>query len=83
MKTCLEKVPALVLFCVSVLLTPAFASTVPKSLAQQKAKPHPAILVRHPAYNFGAVVQGATIEHAFTVSNTGKQTLKIEHVKVA
>lgn len=83
MKIYAEKVPALVFFCLSILFTPAFASASQKPLMQQQAKAHPSIQVPDPDYNFGTAVQGATVEHVFIVFNRGKQTLKIEHVKVS
>lgn len=83
MKACAKKVPALLFFCLPILLAPVFAPAAQKPPAKQQAKAHPSIQVRDPDYNFGTAVQGETVEHAFTVKNTGNQALKIEHVKVA
>ncbi len=73
---------ALAFFCLSVSVTPAFAKVTQKSTTQHQATAHPSIQVQDPEYNFGTVVQGGTVEHAFTVKNTGKEVLKIEQVKV-
>jgi hypothetical protein len=78
-----KTVLALTFFCPSLFLTPAFASATPKASANEQAKGHPSIQVPGPDFNFGAAMQGSSVEHAFTVKNTGQAVLNIKHVKVA
>jgi hypothetical protein len=74
---------ALAFFCLSFLLAPAFAPATDGPPPPEQAKAHPSIQVPAPEYNFGTAIQGETVEHAFTVKNTGREVLRIEHVKVA
>jgi len=43
----------------------------------------PAIDVEEPVYDFGTVVEGATVEHTFEIENTGDEDLVIEDVRVS
>lgn len=73
----------LALFLPSFFVSAPFVSATQEPIAQHNAEARPAIQVQAPSYNFGTAVQGATVEHTFTVRNGGKTVLKIEHVKVA
>lgn len=73
---------ALAFLCMPLLLAPAFAAT-PAPVSGQQAVDHPSIQVENPNYNFGKAVQGAKIEHQFTVRNVGKKVLRIERVRVS
>jgi len=46
-----------------------------------EATAQPSIQIKEPEYNFGEVMEGAEIEHEFTVRNTGKALLNIERVR--
>ncbi|MGC8494689.1 MAG: DUF1573 domain-containing protein [Syntrophobacteraceae bacterium] len=84
MKIYATKFAVLLFFCLPIFFSPAFAaaSQIPP-VQQQQPGDTPKIQVANPAYDFGSALQGVTVEHVFTVKNTGKQTLKIQHVKVS
>jgi hypothetical protein len=44
-------------------------------------EPAPAVAVDAAVHDFGAVEQGATVEHVFRLRNTGTSALRIDHVK--
>ncbi|SNB46020.1 DUF1573 domain-containing protein [Geobacter sp. DSM 9736] len=43
----------------------------------------PAIEVKQPVFNFGAITEGAKIDHVFTIRNAGDAPLNILHVRPA
>ncbi len=85
MKTCARKKTAIAFaLCISFCFSPAFAATVspgPKSQVSE-ATAQPSIQIKDPEYDFGEVMEGAEVEHEFTVRNTGKVLLNIERVRV-
>ena len=84
MKIYATKIPVLLFFCLPILFSPAFATASQNPpVQQQQLGDSPKIQVANPNYDFGSALQGDTVEHIFTVKNTGKQTLKIQHVKVS
>jgi hypothetical protein len=44
-------------------------------------EPAPAVAVDAAVHDFGAVEQGAAVEHVFRIRNTGTSALRIDHVK--
>ncbi len=66
-----------------VLLALPFTAGAQSGAPKSQAKDQPSIQIPNPEYNFGTSFQGHTIEHVFTVENTGGKVLKIKHVKVA
>ncbi|MGC9196059.1 MAG: hypothetical protein ACP5IL_11470 [Syntrophobacteraceae bacterium] len=71
------------LFCFSILLALPFTAAAQNGALKVQEKDRPSIQIRNPEFNFGTSFQGHTVEHVFTVENTGGKVLKIEHVKVA
>jgi hypothetical protein len=43
----------------------------------------PEIFVEHSVFNFGSILQGKTVDHAFIIKNTGDAPLHIKQVKPA
>jgi hypothetical protein len=70
-------------FCFFLLLALPLAARAQKGALKTRAKDQPSIQIQNPEYNFGTSFQGHTVEHVFTVGNTGGKALEIKHVKVA
>lgn len=84
MKIYATKIPVLLFLCLPIFFSPAFAAASQNPpVQQQQPGDTPQIQVANPDYDFGSAPQGDMVEHVFTVKNTGKQTLKIQHVKVS
>ncbi|MFZ0930294.1 MAG: DUF1573 domain-containing protein [Syntrophobacteraceae bacterium] len=84
MKICARKKTTIAAaLCIAFCFSPAFAATTPSSAKPQasEATAQPSIQIKEPEYNFGEVMEGAEIEHEFTVRNTGKALLNIERVR--
>ena len=85
MKICAQKNSALaVALCIAFCISPAFAVTTLPDAKHQASKPtaQPSIQIKEPEYCFGEVLEGAEIEHEFTIRNTGKALINIERVRV-
>jgi hypothetical protein len=85
MKSCARKKTTIAAaLCIAFYFSPAFAvTTSPRAKHQaSEATAHPSIQIKHTEYDFGVVLEGAEIEHEFTVRNTGNVLLSIERVKV-
>jgi hypothetical protein len=86
MRTCFNNnALALAFLCISICSPPAFAATTlpPTSKQEAETKSQPTIHIKEPDYNFGQIMEGAAeVQHDFIVSNTGKEVLKIENVRV-
>ncbi len=84
MKIYATKFAVLLFFCLPTFFSPSFAGASQNPPVQQR-KPGdtPKIQVANPDYDFGSALQGVTVEHVFTVKNTGNKTLKIQHVKAS
>ncbi len=54
----------------------------PATSAQSPAsQEEPSMQIAETTFDFGEVVEGATVEHTFNVKNTGKAVLQIEQVR--
>ena len=85
MKICAQKNSALaVALCIAFCFSPALAATTPPGANHQEpeAPAQPSIQIKEPEYCFGEVLEGAEIEHEFTIRNTGKALINIERVRV-
>ncbi len=85
MKTCARKKTAIAVgLCIAFCFAPALAATMPPGVKHQdpETTAQPSIQIKGPEYDFGEVMEGAAIEHEFTVRNTGKVLLNIERVRV-
>ena len=85
MKTCVrKKTTVAAALCIAFCFSPAFAATMSPGAKPQasEATAEPSIQIKDPEYDFGVVLEGAEIEHEFTVRNTGKVLLNIERVRV-
>ena len=55
--------------------------SVGESQAAPQAKEGPRILIEEAVHDFGEVYEGATVDHGFTVKNTGSAVLNISQVR--
>lgn len=78
-----EKTTIAVALCIAFCFSPAFAATTSPGAKRQapEATAQPSIHIEKPEYDFGEVMEGAEVEHEFTVRNTGKVLLNIERVR--
>lgn len=49
----------------------------------QADQPLPRLVIEAPAYDFGAVEQGTTVEHVFLVRNAGTASLRVDRVQAS